>query len=117
MSIACSVRETTRPPMARPPSLRAQLTYAAAILWCAMAGNAHAASADEVFRKVQGQILEVEVVEKGQVSDSFSGIVVERGKVVVPCDNLNAQGSTRIRSGGSPREASVTHRDVLRNLC
>src|SRR4051812_34565082 len=60
----------------------------AAVVLSVASTTALAASADQVLKRVHGQVLAVDVLVDGQLVDSSSGVVVRRGAAAVPCNGM-----------------------------
>jgi tetratricopeptide (TPR) repeat protein len=93
------------------------IAVVAALMSSAISADALPASLDDVVQRIQQQVVAVDVLVGEQLFDSSSGIVVRHREVVVPCNGMPEDASIRIRAGDTTREARITRRDILRNLC
>ncbi|MBI3394132.1 MAG: tetratricopeptide repeat protein [Nitrospirae bacterium] len=80
--------------------------------------DAFALTAQEIYRRTEGNVLALELLdEKGGVVSFLTAVVLEQGTAVTQCDLLEGAAGLRLRSGDTLFPAKVEHRDSGRNLC
>ena len=79
---------------------------------------AAALTPQEVFRRVERNVLVLEILnDKNDVISTHTALVLEKHRAVTRCDSVEGVAHLRVVQGNTRYDAEVAQRDIGRNLC